>query len=62
MAAERNSDSCVIYSNGVSARGSAVAFKQIKLQSESFIGGLCLAIAVSGINALVAIALVIAFR
>ncbi len=56
---ERNPGSRVMYLDGTVACGSAMPGRQIK--SENVMAGLYLGIAVAGVNALVAMGLVIAF-
>jgi hypothetical protein len=45
----------------IARKGNAMSGKRINLQKESFMAGLYLGIAVTGLNALVAMGLVIAF-
>jgi hypothetical protein len=59
---ERNPGSRVMYLGGTIARGkTAMSVRQFKLQKESVMAGLYLGVAVTGLNALVAMAVVIAF-
>jgi hypothetical protein len=50
-----------MYLDGATARGSAMPDRRIKFKSESVMAGLYLGIAVTGVNALVGMALGIAF-
>jgi hypothetical protein len=58
---ERNSGSRVIYLGGAIAWDVAMPRRQINWKSEDVMAGLYLGIAVAGVNALVAMGVVIAF-
>ena len=58
---ERNSGSRVIYLSGAIAWDVAMPCRQINWKSEDVMAGLYLGIAVTGLNALVAMGIVIAF-